>query len=255
YVEYSHSLWWQFALIEDAPRSLRATVGAAVLLLLVGVARLMRPAEPQADLPKESELADAARIAALAPRTAAWLSLLGDKSLIFNPQRSAFLMYAIEGASWVVLGDPVGPRAEAAELAWRFREQCDRHAAWPVFYQVAAENLPLYLDLGLSLLKLGEEARVPLAQFGTEGGANRWIRHTISKADHAGCSFEVVPQADVESLLNELQQVSDEWLTTRNAQEKGFSLGYFRRDYLRRFPMAVVRHDERIVGFANVLAG
>jgi hypothetical protein len=28
----------------------------------------------------------------------------------------------IEGRSWVVLGDPVGPQEEWAELIWRFRE-------------------------------------------------------------------------------------------------------------------------------------
>jgi len=35
-------------------------------------------------------------------------------------------MYGIEGRSWVVLGDPVGPQEEWAELIWRFREMGDR---------------------------------------------------------------------------------------------------------------------------------
>jgi phosphatidylglycerol lysyltransferase len=219
------------------------------------MARLLRPADPTAHVPDEDELAAAARIAAASTRSSAYLALTSDKSLLFNANRSAFLMYAIEGTSWVAMGDPVGPPAEATELAWRFRELCDRHAGWPVFYQVAAEQLPLYLDLGLSLLKLGEEARVPLSTFSIDGESSLWMRQARQKVAHVGCTFEVVPQAAVEAVLPEIEKVSDEWLTTRQVREKGFSLGFFRADYLRRFPLAVVRHEERIVGFANVWPG
>ena len=196
----------------------------------------------------------AARIAAASPRTTAYLALTADKSLLFNESRTAFLMYAVEGSSWVSLGDPVGAPAEANELAWRFRELCDRHAGWPVFYQVAVASLPRYLDLGLSLLKLGEERASALADFSIEGSSHRDLRQALHKAEHAGCAFEIVPQENVAALLPELKQVSEEWLTTRNAHEKGFSLGFFSEDYLRRFPIAVVRHEARIVGFANVFA-
>ncbi len=149
HVEYSHSLWWRFALVEDAPRSLRAMVGAAVVLVAAGVARLLRPADPRAHVPDEDELTAAARIAAASPRTTAYLALTADKSLLFNDSRTAFLMYAIEGSSWVSLGDPVGTAGEASELAWRFRELCDRHAGWPVFYKVSAATLPRYPRPGL----------------------------------------------------------------------------------------------------------
>ena len=111
------------------------------------------PGRPEVHLPDGDELAAAAEIARAAADHA-YLALSGDKSLLFNASRSAFLMYGIEAASWVSMGDPVGPRGEAAELAWRFCELCDSHAGCPVFYQVAVDELPLYLDLGLSLLKL-----------------------------------------------------------------------------------------------------
>jgi phosphatidylglycerol lysyltransferase len=255
HVEYSHALWWQFALEHDAPGALRATVGAAAVLLAAGVARLLRPADPQTHLPDEDELTAAARIAEASPRTTAYLSLLGDKSLLFNDQRSAMLMYSVQGASWVSLGDPVGPLVEATELAWRFNELCDRHAGWPVFYQVSASYLPMYLDLGLSLLKLGEEARVPLADFGVEGSQHRWLRQALHKSENAGCTFEVVMPGASDAIMPELAEVSHEWLSTRHAHEKGFSLGFFQPEYLRRFPLAIVRHEQRIVGFANALPG
>ena len=51
------------------------------------------------------------------------------------------------------MGDPVGSPRLRKELAWEFRELADRHGARAVFYQVRRHNLPLYLDMGLSLLK------------------------------------------------------------------------------------------------------
>ena len=74
-------------------------------------------------------------------------------------------MYGVRGHTWVALGDPVGTPAQQAELIWRFREMVDRQGGRPAFYQVTAEAVPFYLDVGMSLLKLGEEARVDLARF------------------------------------------------------------------------------------------
>ncbi len=48
HVEYSHDLWWQFELDSEAPRFLRASVGAATLVLFAAVARLIGPAPHEA---------------------------------------------------------------------------------------------------------------------------------------------------------------------------------------------------------------
>ena len=85
------------------------------------------------------------------------------------------ITYGIEGKSWIALGDPIGPRDEHQELLWRFRELCEQVEGWPVFYEVGHDTLYLYLDLGLTLLKIGEEARVDLQQFSLEGQARNRI--------------------------------------------------------------------------------
>ena len=77
-------------------------------------------------------------------------------------------MYARRGRSMIALYDPIGPAMQRAELIWQFRDLCDLHHARPVFYQVRAENLPFYMDIGLTALKLGEEARVDLLRFDLE---------------------------------------------------------------------------------------
>ena len=62
-----------------------------------------------------------------------------------------------------------------------------------VFYEVRAESLPLYLDLGLTPLKLGDEARVRLETFSLEGSARKELRHVDRKLTKEGAALEVVP--------------------------------------------------------------
>ena len=178
--------------------------------------------------------------------------LAGDKRLLFHPAGDAFVMYQVSGGSWIALGDPVGQAARAEDLVWAYREQVDRSGGRTVFYQVSGRSLPLYIDLGLSLLKLGEEARVPLADFGLEGSARADLRQSRRRAERDGASFEIVPPEGVAALLPRLRAISDAWLEDKAAAEKGFSLGAFEPAYLCQLPVAVIRAEGEVVAFANL---
>jgi phosphatidylglycerol lysyltransferase len=255
HIEYADSLWWRFAFNADASRFLRATVGVVILGLFFAVARLLRPAAPQPAESGRQELEKAYSIVRNSVAVSANLALLGDKRLLFSPEGDAFIMYAVEGRSWIALGDPVGSDLRWSELIWKFRELSDRYGGRTVFYEVGHDHLHLYLDLGLSLLKLGEEARVPLDAFSLEGGARKDLRHTRRKLEKEGCRFEVIQAESVAVHLEELKKISDAWLAEKNTREKGFSLGFFQPDYIRRCPVALVIRNERIEAFANLWTG
>ena len=250
--EYSRELWWQFSLFGTAPRFLRASVGVVASGLFFAVAHLLRPTRARPLPPAPQTMERVRGIVAGAPRAAAHLALLGDKSFLFSDDGRAFIMYAGSGRSFIAVGDPVGPPECAAELVWRFRELCDRSDSWPVFYEASASNLPLYLDIGLDPLKFGEEARVSLTDFSLEGGNRRQQRHLVRRIERNGGSFEVLQPADVPELLPQLKRISDSWLESKHTREKGFSLGCFDARYLCEFPLAVVRGHDGIVAFANV---
>src|SRR5207302_11283927 len=184
-----------------------------------------RPAVPEPDPPTMQELETAASIVRNDNHSQSNLALLGDKPLLFSESGRAFIMYGVEGRSWVAMGDPVGPDEEKSELIWRFRELCDLHAAWPVFYEVDRKNLPFYLDLGLTLQKIGEEARIPLEDFSLEGGPRKWMRKMQRRLEGEGCCFEILQ--DPTPILPELREISDAWLAEKKTREKGFSLGFF----------------------------
>jgi phosphatidylglycerol lysyltransferase len=255
HVNYSQQLWWQFALRAEASRFLRASVGAAMVVLLFGAARLMRPAAHEVSVPTEEDLADAGRAIATQPYSYPNLVYLKDKGLLFNETRTAFVMYQVQGRTWVSLGDPVGPPDQVSGLIRLFLERCDDFDGVPVFYEVRKDNLHCYADLGLTFIKLGEEARVDLHAFSLDGSRASRFRKALRRMERDGTTVRIVAPPEVATLMGELRAVSDDWLARRAGAEKGFSLGFFDESYLSRFPVAVVEHNGRIQAFANLWPG
>lgn len=252
HVAYSHELWWQFEFQADAPRFLRASVGAGVVLLAFAAARLFRPAGHVVAPPSAEDLAAADAIVRAQSRTLPHLAFLGDKGLIFNANRTAFLMYGVRGRTWVALGDPVGPEDEASDLIREFLERCHDVNGTPAFYQVTPGHLHHYANFGLTFIKLGEEAHVDLDGFSLSGPSGARYRQAIRRLEKEGGRFSVIDATDVGRHMDALRAVSDDWLSHRTGGEKGFSLGFFDPAYLARGPVAVITRNNQIEAFANL---
>ncbi|ART62243.1 bifunctional lysylphosphatidylglycerol flippase/synthetase MprF [Kushneria marisflavi] len=250
-VPYRNRLWWQFALDAQVPRALRAELGSALLMAGIALAWLIRTQPGAIILPDEAARQRADSIINEGSHPEGWLAMTGDKAFLFNDTQSAFIMYARHGRSMVALFDPVGPAGERAEMIWRFRDLCDRHHARPVFYQVRAENLHSYMDIGLSAVKLGEEARVDLRTFNLDSKQHKSLRYTWNRGQRDGMSVEFL--APGEAPLDKLEAISDAWRLAKSAREKSFSLGRFTSSYLAHFPVALVRYNDEPVAFANLL--
>lgn len=226
-----------------------------VALLVFGATRLLRPAPPELKPPTDGDLAEAERVISSQGSTLPYLAFMRDKALLFDESRTGFLMYGVRGRTWVGLGDPVGPEELRRDLIRLFLERCDDYAGRPVFYQVGKDSLHHFADFGLTFVKLGEEARVPLRGFSLEGAERKPFRNALRRLEREGGSFRILPREEVVTQLEPLRVVSDEWLSRRGASEKGFSLGFFAEDYVRRFPAAVIEKDGKIVAFATVWPG
>jgi phosphatidylglycerol lysyltransferase len=247
----STETFFRFATHAQAARFLRASAGVLAALIVFAVLRLLRTARPPLPRPTRADLEDARSIVSDFPQAAAQLALLGDKSLLFNESRTGFIMYGVNGRSWVSLGDPIATPGEAAELISSFIRLADRNGGWAVFYKVAPTLLYIYLDHGLNVVKLGEEARVSLANFSLEGANRRNLRRVWRKMVDDGYTFEMIQPEGIPPILPQLRAVSDEWIEQKKAREKSFSLGAFDEDYVSRYPVGVARKDGRIVAFSN----
>jgi phosphatidylglycerol lysyltransferase len=256
YLGYGHQVissrvFWEYGEGAVAPRAARALMLTIVAVLALSLARLLRPSRRRA-APAEVDPAVVEAIVRASPRANAHLALLGDKEIILDETNRAFLMVGTAGLSRVVMGDPVGPTDAAAKLVDAFIHQCDREGSWPVFYRVGPHLLYLYLDYGLSVVKLGEVARVPLADFSLDDPGRRTLRRVCRKLVETGCSFELITPAQVPLVLPALRSVSNAWLERKRSREKGFSLGRFDERFIARGPVGVVRVKGDIVAFGTV---
>ena len=253
-VDYDHSLWFTFSQDSHVSRALRGGAVALVILLIFAFRYVLAMRRPQTRLLDEHTLSCAMDIVANAPSSHGFLALVQDKSLLFNEDNDAFLMYTRAGHCWVVMGDPIGNPDKFDDLLWQFRELCDAYDGWPVFYQVTQRYLPHFLEQGLSLYKLGEEAIVPLAEFDLQSSKYRSLRQSHAKALREGLRFKIIEASEVKALLPTLEVISSSWLKAKQGREKGFSVGYFSAAYLCATPMALVYLNDELVAFSNVWA-
>ena len=259
--------WWLFhnvdygdeqlfkVMRDDPSRAIRATIGAGVILLVLGLWRLFAtPATPKIAGDHDPDFEKVRQILQDAEGCApdAGLALLGDKRFLFSESGSSFLMFGVRGRSWIAMGAPVGLRCEQHELLWRFRELADAHAARPGFYGMGPDLLPEMVEMGFAIQKAGEAAVVPLESFSLQGRKREVLRRNWRKAGESGAQFEVVGTAEVGAIMPELRRISDQWLARHAGGEKGFSMGGFVEHYVAEFPCALVRREGRIVAFATL---
>ncbi|MDQ0999382.1 phosphatidylglycerol lysyltransferase [Phyllobacterium ifriqiyense] len=255
HVEYANELWWEFAWDAQASRFLRALVLVLTCLAAItintiinGVGRIKLRAQPIPD--------EVPALVAQSARASDALALLGDKRFLMDDAGHGFVMYARSGGSLVSMGEPVGTDDKTvSDLAWAFRGLADRTGTRTVFYGVGPERLPLFLDMGLTALKLGEVARVDLTEFSLEGSKRQPLRYAARRLEKEGVTFEILPRERTSEVMQELRAISDAWLAMKSGSEKRFSLGSFENAYLAHFDIAILRKEGAIVAFANLWRG
>ena len=180
----------------------------------------------------------------------------GDKSIFMDGDRGLCL-YRVTGPYLVVFSDPVvrpADRPDFLDAVFRLAGELDRR---PLFYQVSPDWIPPLHDRGYIFFKLGEEALLPLRAVTTDGHQGKMYRQVLRRAERDRARFRVMPPYEVERRLDELQEVSNDWLISKAVAERQFSIGFFDREYLAAYPCAVVESidDGRILAFANLLKG
>jgi len=245
---------WSLVMARQGIDATEGTLGLSMVLGVIASRGLVRmPRRRRKDGSGEGDLARAIALLPEQDNASAGLVRLGDKRILMSDCGQGFVMYARRGRSLVALFDPVGPKHLWAPLVEKFIDEARRTRSRPVFYQVSADFLPVAVELRLQALKLGEQAVVDLTQFSLAGGDWLKLRRSINRAERDGLCFELVPAGSVPPLLDELQLVSETWISAHKAGEKGFSLGTFEPDYVASGPVAVIRLEGRIVAFATLM--
>jgi phosphatidylglycerol lysyltransferase len=223
------------------------TTGYALLMLLRPV--LLR----ELATPAEHEQAEQI-VTAFGRSSLARLTLFDDKAYYFSPGGS-LVAYAVRQRVGLVLGDPIGPPEDSLAAIQGFVAYCQVNDWRPAFYQVKPDYLTAYRKAGFDILCIGQEGIIDLASFTIEGKVNKPLRNAANRLPRTGHSFKLAEPPISESMLDELNEISDEWLTMMHGSEKSFSLGWFDDDYICNAPVATVcAADGRIVAFVNVVS-
>jgi len=155
--------------------------------------------------------------------TLAFFKLRRDNQLFFGPDRRAFLAYRTSNGIALVSGDPVGPVAALPGLLESFRSYAGERGLKVALLGAGEDCLPVYADLGLRSLYLGDEAIVDTGSFSLDGRQIRKVRQSVSRLERAGYATSLQRLEDVGTTeLIELEAVAERWRD--GAPDRGFSM-------------------------------
>jgi lysyl-tRNA synthetase class 2 len=155
--------------------------------------------------------------------TLSYFKLRTDKHYFFSGDRRAFLGYRIENGVLLVSGDPVGPEEAFSDLLRELRAFADTLGLRLGAVGASEAICPLYEQLGLRSIYLGDEAIVELQKFSLEGRPIRKVRQSVSRLSKAGFSAELLELRQLEpATLTEIEAVLERG--REGAPERGFSM-------------------------------
>lgn len=187
---------------------------------------------------------------------ASGLSFLNDKYIYYyidkEGEKTVAFQYQIINNKAIVMGEPFGKEEDIPLALFAFNEVCQRSGLNPIFYEVDEKFTLSLHDYGYDFMKFGENAMVDLTDFSLTGRKKSTERNILNRFAKDGYKFKLVSYPYSDEFLDKLEEISNSWLKDR--KEKGFSLGFFDRDYLRRTEIAIViDKDEEITAFTNIM--
>jgi lysyl-tRNA synthetase class 2 len=251
------SLLWQPGPLDfrDELGGIDEAVGVAGLLLLLSCAYLVfRPLAVPRSLPgEESRRAARELVRSHGSDTLAYFKLRRDQHYLFSADRQAFLGYRVEAGVLLVSGDPVGPDDALPGLLRELSLFAEQRGLQLAVLGAGERLLPLWAQLGLRSLYLGDEALVDMRAFSLEGRAIRKVRQSVARLEKHGytAGLHEISELSVDD-FGELDAVSRRW--RGGASERGFvmSLDALRREDHGDSLVVVGRDAEgRVRGFLH----
>jgi len=149
-------------------------------------------------------------------------ALRDDKA--FHFAAGGFLTYRVLRETAVVSGDPIGPAGSAPAILQSFARFADERG-WNVVITAASErHLDACMQLGMRVLRIGDEAVVDPRTFSLEGRPIRKVRQSIARVRRHGWRVEVADDREISPQLErELAEVEEDW-RARQKRLIGFAM-------------------------------
>ncbi len=155
--------------------------------------------------------------------TLSFFKLRTDHLYFFSDDRQAFVGYRIENGVLLVSGDPVGPQDKFPPLLCDLRDFATSRGLKLGAVGASERLRPLYEELGLRTIYLGDEAIIELPRFSLEGRPIRKVRQSVTRLTKAGFSAELHAFGSLDAdTVAQVEKVLE--IGRQGAPERGFSM-------------------------------
>ncbi len=183
-----------------------------------------------------------------------YFKISNDKLLYVSDLHPGFVSYRVTGGFAVVLEEPVCAEETKVVLIEEFENYCTKNGFKVVYYRVDEESLYYFNKLRRKRIFIGQEAILDIPLFKLEGKDRKSLRNGLNSLSKKGYTAQIHKAPITGSLIQALEQVSDEWLETFEMEEMTFSQGIFDRDELKKQDIITLSDNEgRIVAFLNII--
>jgi lysylphosphatidylglycerol synthetase-like protein (DUF2156 family) len=139
---------------------------------------------------------------------------------------SAAIAYRISNGFAVTTSDPIGRGIRRSEIVLEFTRYCDLHGWSPIFYSVHAPWRDELVALGWSSIVVAEESLLDPLEWSPSGHRGKDVRTATNRAEREEVRVEWMPWVDLSPrVATQIEEISEEWVTTKGAPEMGFTLG------------------------------
>ncbi|MCL2799761.1 MAG: phosphatidylglycerol lysyltransferase domain-containing protein [Endomicrobia bacterium] len=231
----------------DAARFLRASVGMIAIFFLVAMEQIFRNFVKK---PLVFDKNDIKNIIDSSDYAYAFEALSADKKFVLNDEKNSFIMYAPSGDNWIALGDPVGKESQISETLWRFKEITDGQSVRPAFIGIDGRHMRVYDDIGLDIFKIGEEAKVLLETFKSDGRIAGNFEEIVKNVETQGFKYETVKSADFEKYRSIFAQINAHWEHKYGYIQRNFIPGRYDETYMKDMDFSILIKDKKICAFS-----
>jgi len=177
-----------------------------------------------------------------------------DKLIFISELHEAFIAYRISRGFAIVLEEPVCAPENKVDVLIEFDRHCRKMGLKPAFYRVDEDSIPWFSQLRKNKLLIGQEAILDVNRFNLEGKEKKSLRNGLNSLQKKGYVFIVNNPPHTGKFMQELKQVSDEWLIGFKKKEQVFSQGMFDEKELGNQVILTAKdQDGSVKAFLNII--
>ncbi len=183
-----------------------------------------------------------------------YFKISNDKLLYFSEVHRGFISYRVANGFAVVLEEPVCAEENKVIMLEEFENYCHENGFKAVYYRVDEESFYYFNKFKKKRIVIGQEAILDVPLLKSQGKDQQSLRNDLNSLSKKGYTAQLHKAPLRGSLIQALEQVSDEWLKTFGTEEIIFSQGMFDRNELKKHNIITLSDNEgRIVAFLNII--